>query len=354
MEVQQQYDPLKVAIIGLRILIGIATVFIGTYAIKTLFPEISGVIATLIVAAALCVIEPTKDYLTSCIYYEVFTINANRYAWTVILCALLISVIAASCYLNVLGVTHYQNTTTRHVAINADTMARHDAAAINAQIEQLNAQKDGIIAANGYKGRLPYNDPQKANVARIDSTITVLIQQVIDIETAAKVAEQKRFEQQTEARNFMGLFLELATVIIILLKLYLYHIEQPETQTVEQVQPQYDAAEIKAAVLAQIVPLLAQMMSHDMTRHDANSKSDKCDTTQAQSDAPQNDATSEANGELTPEKIEEVKKLRKEGVSWRKIANKFGRSDNYWIRNVGILIDNYTEQPNKAYNNGAK
>ena len=57
MEVQQQYDPLKVAIIGLRILIGIATVFIGTYAIKTLFPEISGVIATLIVAAALCVLR---------------------------------------------------------------------------------------------------------------------------------------------------------------------------------------------------------------------------------------------------------------------------------------------------------
>lgn len=350
MEVQQQYDPLKVAIIGLRILIGIATVFIGTYAIKTLFPEISGVIATLIVAAALCVIEPTKDYLTSCIYYEVFTINANRYAWTVILCALLISVIAASCYLNVLGVTHYQNTTTRHVAINADTMARHDAAAINAQIEQLNAQKDGIIAANGYKGRLPYNDPQKANVARIDSTETALRLQVIGIETAAKVAEQKRFEQQTEARNFMGLFLELATVIIILLKLYLYHIEQPEIQTVEQVQPQYDAAEI-VPLLAQIVPLLAQMMSHDMMRHDANSKSDKCDTTQAQSDAPQNDATSEANDELTPEKIEEVKKLRKEGLSWRKIANKLGRSDNYWIRNVGMLIDNDAPQPNQSTKN---
>lgn len=350
MEVQQQYDPLKVAIIGLRILIGIATVFIGTYAIKTLFPEISGVIATLIVAAALCVIEPTKDYLTSCIYYEVFTINANRYVWTVILCALLISVIAASCYLNVLGVTHYQNTTTRHVAINADTMARHDAAAINAKIAQLNAQKNGIIATNGFKGKLNHNDPQKANVARIDSTETALRLQVIGIETAAKVAEQKRFEQQTEARNFMGLFLELATIVIIFLKLYLYHIEQPEIQTVEQVQPQYDAAEI-VPLLAQIVPLLAQMMSHDMMRHDANSKSDKCDTTQAQSDAPQNDATSEANDELTPEKIEEVKKLRKEGLSWRKIANKLGRSDNYWIRNVGMLIDNDAPQPNQSTKN---
>lgn len=350
MEVQQQYDPLKVAIIGLRILIGIATVFIGTYAMKTLFPEISGVIATLIVGAALCVIEPTKDYLTSCIYYEVFTINANRYAWTVILCALLISVIAASCYLNVLGVTHYQNTTTRHVAINADTMARHDAAAINAKIAQLNAQKNGIIATNGFKGKLNHNDPQKANVARIDSTVTALRLQVISIETAAKVAEQKRFEQQTEARNFMGLFLELATIVIIFLKLYLYHIEQPEIQTVEQVQPQYDAAEI-VPLLAQIVPLLAQMMSHDMMRHDANSKSDKCDTTQAQSDAPQNDATSEANDELTPEKIEEVKKLRKEGLSWRKIANKLGRSDNYWIRNVGMLIDNDAPQPNQSTKN---
>ena len=351
MEVQQQYDPLKVAIIGLRILIGIATVFIGTYAIKTLFPEISGVIATLIVAAALCVIEPTKDYLTSCIYYEVFIINENRYTLTAILCALLISVIAASCYLNVLGVTHYQNTTTRHVAINADTVARHDAAAINAQIAQLNAQKNGIIAANGFNGKLNHNDPQKANVARIDSTETALRLQVISIETAAKVAEQKRFEQQTEARNFMGLFLELATIVIIFLKLYLCHIEQPEAQVVEQMQPQFDAAEIKAEVLAEIVPLLAQIMSHDMTRHDANRKSDKCDMTQAQSDAPKNDAISEANNELTPEKIEEVKKLRKEGLSWRKIANKLGRSDNYWIRNVGMLIDNDAPQPNQSTKN---
>jgi hypothetical protein len=349
----QQYNPLKAAIKWLRLLIGIATVIIGTYAIKTLFPEISGYIAIIIVFAALCVIEPTKDYLTSCIYYEVFTINANRYVWTVILCALLISVIAASCYLNVLGVTHYQNTTTRHVAINADTMARHDAAVINAQIEQLNAQKDGIITANGYNGKLNYSDPQKANVARIDSTITALRLQAISIETAAKTTAQKQFEQQTEARNFMGLFLELATIVIIFLKLYLCHIEQPEAQTVEQVQPQYDAAEI-VPLLAEIVPLLAQMMSHDMTRHDANSKSDKYDTKQAQSDAHQNDATSEANDELTPEKIQEVIRLREKGKSWREIANKLGRSDNYWRRNVGILIDNYTAQPNKAYNNGAK
>lgn len=39
----QQYQPLKYATIGLRLLIGIATAIIGTYAIKTLFPEISGV-----------------------------------------------------------------------------------------------------------------------------------------------------------------------------------------------------------------------------------------------------------------------------------------------------------------------
>ena len=340
----QQYQPLKYATIGLRLLIGIATAIIGTYAIKTLFPEISGVIATLIVAAALCVIEPTKDYLTSCIYYEVFTINANRYAWTAILCALLISVIAASCYLNVLGVTHYQNTTTRHVAINADTMARHDAAAINAQIEQLNAQKDGIITANGYNGKLNYSDPQKANVARIDSTITALRLQAISIETAAKTAAQKQFEQQTDARNFMGLFLELATIVIIFLKLYLYHIEQPEIQTVEQVQPQYDAAEIKAAVLAEIVPLLAQIMSHDMTRHDAKSDTMTQDVTQQQSDKAQ----SSAKFEYTPEKVKEAAILNKSGKSWKSIARDFGGIDNTWKRKAQQLAHNNNTQPSKA------
>lgn len=352
MEVQQQYDPLKKAIIGLRLLIGIATVFIGTYAIKTLFPEISGVIATLIVAAVLCVIEPTKDYLTSCIYYEVFTINANRYAWTAILCALLISVIAASCYLNVLGVTHYQNTTTRHVAINADTMARHDAAAINAKIAQLNAQKNGIIATNGFKGKLNHNDPQKANVARIDSTETALRLQVIGIETAAKVAEQKRFEQQTEARNFMGLFLELATIVIIFLKLYLYHIEQPEIQTVEQVQPKYDATEIKAAVLAEIVPLLAQIMSHDMTRHDANSDKEPQGVTQQQSDKAQSDAISVARFEYTPELVQKVIG-RKKDLTWEEIELEIGGDARTWQRKIKELRGENAKktdkkQPSKA------
>jgi uncharacterized membrane protein YiaA len=350
----QQYNPLKTAIKWLRLLIGIATVIIGTYAIKTLFPEIGGYIATLIVAAALCVIEPTKDYLTSCIYYEVFTINANRYAWTAILCALLISVIAASCYLNVLGVTHYQNTTTRHVAINADTMARHDAAVINAQIAQLNAQKDGIIAANGYNGKLNYTDPQKANVARIDSTVTALRLQVISIETAAKTTAQKQFEQQTEARNFMGLFLELATIVIIFLKLYLCHIEQPETKAVEQTQPQYDAAEIKAAVLAEIVPLLAQMMSHDMTRHDAKGDIMTQDATQQQNDKAQSSAVSVARFEYTLEKVIEAAMLNKNGKSWKSIARDLGGVDNTWKRKAQQLAPNHKEQPNKAYNNGAK
>lgn len=346
---QQQYNPLKKALIAIRLLIGIATIFIGTYAIKTLFPEINGFMLTSIVVAVLCVVEPTKDYLSNCIYYELFTINIKRYIWVGVLCVMLVAVIVASCYLNVLGVTHYQNTTPRHMVETSDTAARHDVADINARIAQLNAQKQGIISTNGYKGKLGYNDPQKPNVARIDSTITELMQLVISIENEAKSNANKQFEQQTAARNCMGLFLELATIVVILLKLYLSHIEQPEKPETQQP----DAEQIKSDLLAGLVALLQKNDNHDTPRHDASDKTEWCDVAQAQNDMGQSDATNKESTELTAEIIKKVMERRTQEVSWKGIAKEFGRSDNYWRRNVGKLIESNTEQaeisqPNKA------
>jgi hypothetical protein len=350
MEVQQQqYNPLKIALNAIRLLIGIATILIGTYAIKMLFPEINGVILTSIVIAVLCVVEPTKDYLSNCIYYELFTINVKRYVWIGILCVMLLAIIVASCYLNVLGVTHYQNTTPRHMVATSDTAARHDVSAIKSQIAGLNDQKQGIISTNGYRGKLGYNDPQKFNVARIDSTITGLMQSIINIENEAKSNANKQFEQQTAARNCMGLFLELATVVIILLKLYLSHIEQPEKPETQQP----DAEQIKSDLLAELVALLQKNDNHDTPRHDASDNIERCDMAQEQDDMRQSDATNKKNTELTPKIIREVMDRRAQGVSWKGIAKEFGRSDNYWIRNVGKLIESNTEQTEKSQPNKA-
>ena len=341
---QQQYNPLKIALNAIRLLMGIATIFIGTYAIKTLFPEINGFILTSIIVAVLCVAEPTKDYLSNCIHYELFTINVKRYVWVGILCVMLLAVIVASCYLNVLGVTHYQNTTPRHMVATSDTAARHDVADINTQIAQLNAQKQGIISMNGFRGKLGHNDPQKPNVARIDSTITGLMQLVITIENKTKSNANKRFEQQTAARNCMGLFLELATIFIILLKLYLSHIEQPEKPETQQP----DAEQIKSDLLAELVALLQKNDNYDTPRHDASDKIEWCDVAQAQNDMAQSDAANKKSIELTTEIIKKVMERRAQEVSWKGIAKEFGRSDNYWRRNVGKLIESNTEQAEKS------
>ena len=348
---QQQYNPLKKALIAIRLLIGIATIFIGTCAIKTLFPEINGFILTSIVVAVLCVVEPTKDYLSNCIYYELFTINIKRYVWVGILCVMLLAVIVASCYLNVLGVTHYQNTTPRHMVETSDTAARHDVADINARIAQLNAQKQGIISTNGYKGKLGYNDPQKPNVARIDSTITELMQLVISIENKAKSNANKQFEQQTAARNCMGLFLELATIVVILLKLYLSHIEQPEKPETQQP----NAEQMKADLLAELVALLQKNDNHDTPRHDASDKTEWCDVAQAQNDMGQSDAINILDIEYTPELLQKVIELKKgkKAITWETIEREIGGNKRTWQRKIKELrgenaqkTDN--KQPNKA------
>jgi hypothetical protein len=348
---QQQYNPLKKALIAIRLLMGIATILIGTYAIKMLFPEINGVILISIVIAVLCVVEPTKDYLSNCIYYELFTINVKRYVWIGILCVMLLAIIVASCYLNVLGVTHYQNTTPRHMVATSDTAARHDVAAIKSQIAGLNDQKQGIISTNGYRGKLGYNDPQKFNVSRIDSTITGLMQSIINIENEAKSNANKQFEQQTAARNCMGLFLELATVVIILLKLYLSHIEQPEKPETQQP----EAGQIKSDLLAELVALLQKNDNHDTPRHDASDKTELCYVAQAKNDMAQNDAISIADIEYTPELLQKVIGLKngKKAITWKTIEREIGGNKRTWQRKIKELkgenaqkTDN--KQPNKA------